>query len=69
MTEQIPTGEATTVPIGELEELVEQWEHTAAMKHPAENDVFNARCDAWRKAAEELQTLIDKHDPKQDNGN
>jgi len=70
MTEEIPTGEKTTVPASELEELVEQWEKNGA------DDFDNGTNDYRRftgkqqlKDAVELQALIDKHDPKQDNGN
>lgn len=44
-----------------LESLADSWADTAAMKHPAENRPFNARCDAWRKASKELQELITEH--------
>lgn len=56
MTEEIPTGEATTVPASELEELVDEWNDA----HPSDNT---------RYCAKQLQAIIDKHDPKQDNGN
>jgi hypothetical protein len=66
MTEEIPTGEKTTVPASELEDLVEQWEKNGA-------DDFDNGTNYYRrftgkqqlKDAVELQALIDKHDPKQ----
>jgi len=51
------------VPIEDLEALADEWEDTAAMQHPEEADVFNARCDAWRKAADELRELIEEKEP------
>jgi len=47
--------------IKELEELIETWRSTAAQKHPDELDVFNARCDAWNLAADELREVIEEH--------
>jgi len=58
---EIATQEAGNyVPAYALQELVDEWEEIAAMQHPDELDVFNARCDTWRKAADELQTLIEE---------
>lgn len=58
MTDEIPTGDPTTVPISELEELVEDWEWNRDGLITPEGYVMD-RC------AKELQVVIDEHDPKQ----
>jgi len=57
--QHLETLEIDATPNSEIQKLVNDWRGTAAMKHSDEKDVFNARCDAWRKAADELEALID----------
>lgn len=54
--------QAWSIVAPELRELVEEWRETASMKHPDELDVFNARCGAWEKAADELEEVLESDD-------
>lgn len=62
MTDDIPTGDKTTVPISELEKLAEEWE--GERKGREHNTLTNIACCAKEQCAAELQDLINEHDPK-----
>ncbi|UBF23431.1 hypothetical protein HATV-3_gp81 [Haloarcula tailed virus 3] len=68
MTEEIPTGEKTTVPASELEglveELYEEADETLQRPEPiSEYERGGAHALDW--VAPKIEQLIDKHDPKQ----
>ena len=71
MTDEIPTGDPTTVPVSELEELVEQLyeqvdetlHHPEPLDEPTEYQRGGAHALDW--VAPKIEQLIDEHDPKQ----
>jgi len=71
MTEEIPTGEKTTVPASELEDLVEElYEQVEETLHHPEphdepTDYQRGGAHALDWVAPKIEQLIDKHDPKQ----
>ena len=58
----IPTGDPTTVPMSELEELMEHWD--TERERAAENGL-DEYANGHSVCLAELQALINKHDPKQ----
>jgi len=73
MTEEIPTGEKTTVPASELEDLLDtlrtmqnQRQESAKEATTAQSRKYNqGGAFAYCISANSLEQLIDKHDPKQ----
>ena len=63
MTDEIPTGDPTTVPVSELEELVGWWEQYADTG--TWDEYSQGVNEGINSCAVELQELIDEHDPKQ----
>jgi hypothetical protein len=71
MTDDIPTGDPTTVPIGELEVLVEELYEQVdeTLNHPEPHDeptdYQRGGAHALDWVAPKIETLINEHDPKQ----
>ena len=51
----------------DLRELVDKWRAYASLYDPARTDTFNARCETWESAADQLEEVLDENEERRPN--